>query len=119
MVCGICGQFNFRQVPLEAAPWETLVDAMWRRGPDDRGLWHDSRCLLGSRRLSILDPSQAGHQPMRTADGRQVLVWNGELYNFRQLRRELQGLGHRFRSQSDSEVALEALRRWGTEALDR
>lgn len=92
---------------------------MRRRGPDDEGYWTGDHLALGFRRLSILDLSAAGHQPMVTADGRAVLVFNGELYNFRALRRELERAGVHFRSSSDSEVVLYALRQWGTDALRR
>jgi asparagine synthase (glutamine-hydrolysing) len=93
---------------------------MARRGPDDAGIWHDNEhCVLGFRRLAILDLSPAGHQPMQTADGRFTLVFNGEVYNFRELRRELEQKGARFRSSGDAEVVLQALAQWGTAALDR
>ena len=97
-----------------------LTDLMVRRGPDDAGLWDDGAvCALGFRRLSIIDLSDAGHQPMVSADGRHVLVFNGEVYNYRELRRELEVAGRRFRSSSDSEVVLQALEVWGRDALHR
>jgi asparagine synthase (glutamine-hydrolysing) len=92
---------------------------MVRRGPDDSGAWQDERCNLVFRRLSILDLSDAGHQPMVSGDGRHVLVFNGEVYNFTDLRRQLEQRGVRFRSNSDSEVVLYSLVEWGREALDR
>lgn len=93
---------------------------MARRGPDDEGHWTDGQnCALGFRRLSILDLSPAGHQPMFTPDGRYVLVFNGEVYNFRALRAELEERGVRFRSTGDAEVVLHALAEWGLAALDR
>ncbi|MFN0247168.1 MAG: asparagine synthase (glutamine-hydrolyzing) [Kofleriaceae bacterium] len=94
------------------------LDLMMRRGPDDEGIWSDgTRCTLGFRRLSILDLSPSGHQPMTTREGRHVLVFNGEIYNFRELRRELAGYGDQPRSSGDAEVLLLALRRWGSGAL--
>lgn len=97
-----------------------MMELMRRRGPDDAGRWTDERHLvLGFRRLAILDLSPAGHQPMVTPCGRHVLVFNGEVYNFRTLRAELEGLGHRFRSTSDTEVVLASLAQWGEAALPR
>lgn len=97
-----------------------MTELMRRRGPDDVGLWTDERHVaLGFRRLAILDLSPAGHQPMETPCGRHVLVFNGEVYNFRELRAELETSGHRFRSTSDTEVVLAALATWGEDALAR
>jgi len=93
---------------------------MARRGPDDEGYWSDGqRVMLGLRRLAVLDLSPAGHQPMHTQDGRYALVYNGEVYNFRELHRELVQQGVRFRSTGDTEVVLYALALWGIEALRR
>lgn len=94
---------------------------MIRRGPDASGLWQDpaGSAVLGFRRLSILDLTPAGNQPMIAADGRSVLVFNGEIYNHPELRRELESRGARFRSRADSEVLLAALNLWGSAALPR
>jgi asparagine synthase (glutamine-hydrolysing) len=89
------------------------------RGPDDRGLWLDGGVGLGHSRLSILDLSPLGHQPMVSRDGRWVMVFNGEVYNFREIRRELEPLGHAFRGSGDSEVILEAFAEWGPAAVRR
>jgi asparagine synthase (glutamine-hydrolysing) len=91
------------------------------RGPDDVGVYHDSggRCLLGHRRLSILDLSPAGHQPMSDPEGLVQIVFNGEIYNFRELRAEMEARGHRFRSQSDTEVLIYLYLEYGEEMLGR
>jgi asparagine synthase (glutamine-hydrolysing) len=125
-MCGFAGVLG----PSGAAGAED-VEAMARtlvhRGPDDFGTWHhrfaiDGRPFelgLGHTRLAILDLSPAGHQPMTSADGRVTVAYNGEIYNFRALRRELEALGHAFRSQCDTEVLIEAYRAWGDAALPR
>jgi asparagine synthase (glutamine-hydrolysing) len=97
-----------------------MMDAMERRGPDDEGYWSDNEhCALGFRRLAILDLAPTGHQPMTTADGRFVIVFNGEVYNFKDLRVELENLGTSFRSTGDAEVVLYALATWGPAALTK
>lgn len=124
-MCGICGVYSTTE-PAAGSPGairavEVMSGLMARRGPDDAGVWTDPRghLTLGFRRLAILDPSTAGHQPMVAGDGRSVLVFNGEIYNFETLRRQLELAGILFRSRSDSEVLLEALNRWGVAAIDR
>jgi asparagine synthase (glutamine-hydrolysing) len=123
-MCGIAGIFAPRG-GLDPRQMRESVRRMTgllaRRGPDDEGFWEDAdgRISLGFRRLAILDPTPAGHQPMVSADGRSVLVFNGEIYNFREIRRELEQGGVRFRSRSDSEVLLEALSLWGEQAIPK
>lgn len=120
-MCGIYGELRFDgQSGRDEAITRASMALMSRRGPDDEGYWSDGKhCSLGFRRLSILDLSPAGHQPMLTADGRYALVFNGEVYNFRELRRELESQGVSFRSQGDTEVVLQSLARWGKGAFDR
>jgi len=121
-MCGITGFWG------AAASRDTLVEqgasmarALLRRGPDDAGEWADADAgvCLAFRRLAILDLSACGHQPMVSRDGRFVIVFNGEIYNFRELRRELEGVGAAFRGTSDTEVILEAVRIWGFDATIR
>lgn len=123
-MCGICGIFT----PDGAAAQPAFGDAvarmsalMARRGPDDSGAWTspDARTCFGFRRLAILDLTPAGHQPMVSSDGRSAIVFNGEIYNFQELRVELEHHGVRFRSRSDTEVLLEALNHWGPSAVER
>ena len=95
-----------------------MADTLRHRGPDDAGTWIDakSRIALGHQRLAIIDRSMQGHQPMRSACGRFILIFNGEIYNFAALRQDLKQLGHRFRGRSDTEVMLAAITQWGLEA---
>src|SRR5437868_4246643 len=115
-MCGLVGFVQTtRGVPAEgmSALVARMADALRHRGPDDHGSWSDPQCgiALGHRRLSILDLSAEGHQPMRSPSGRYVIAYNGEIYNFKSLRRELDG--YAWRGHSDTEVALAAFERWG------
>jgi asparagine synthase (glutamine-hydrolysing) len=117
-MCGIVGFLSRARCSDEAGARHTveaMAKAIAHRGPDDQGLWVDSasHVALGHRRLSIVDLSPGGHQPMRAADDGMVIVFNGEIYNYRELRAELESAGCRFRSSSDTEVLLEAMNRWG------
>jgi len=121
-MCGIAGVVQYREGPrIEESDLVRLRDAMRHRGPDGEGLWlsADRGIGLGHRRLAIVDLSPLGLQPMATQDGRLRVVYNGEIYNYPKLRSELEGLGHRFVSHSDTEVLLHGYREWGLEVLDR
>jgi asparagine synthase (glutamine-hydrolysing) len=120
-MCGICGSLSLTGgLNQGTAAISQLMRLMKRRGPDDAGLWTDERyCALGFQRLSILDLSATGHQPMTTSDSRYAIVYNGEVYNFRDLREDLCRRGLQFRSTGDTEVVLYALAEWGREALNR
>jgi asparagine synthase (glutamine-hydrolysing) len=96
-----------------------MRDRLSHRGPDDAGVYESAGVMLGHRRLSVIDPGAGGRQPMSTADGRFVIVYNGELYNDAALRRELEGLGVAFRSSCDTETVLHAFAAWGEGALRR
>jgi asparagine synthase (glutamine-hydrolysing) len=117
-MCGISGQLNWN-----AGPDEGLVARMTRtiahRGPDGEGLKTIGPVALGHRRLAIIDLSPGGSQPMTDVGGTLWIVFNGEIYNYRELRAELAGLGRQFRSQSDTEVILESYKQWGVECLAR
>ena len=102
----------------DAAVLGRMGDAIVHRGPDDAGALADGELLLGMRRLSIIDVA-GGHQPIASEDGQVVVVCNGEIYNFRELRRELEAAGHRFATHSDSEVAVHAYEEWGDAFLGR
>ena len=109
-MCGISGWFLKHGESRDNEQLVAMADRIEHRGPDDRGYFFDQTCgvALAHNRLSIIDLSAAAHQPMLSEDGRFVLTYNGELYNFPELRNELEGLGHKFRSRSDSEVVLES-----------
>lgn len=118
-MCGIAGVLHRDGRPASPVLLSKMADAIAHRGPDDYGVYVDGSLGLSHRRLSIIDLSSAGAQPMLSADGRFVLSYNGELYNFQELRRELEAKGRRFRSHSDTEVILEAFAAWGTAAVER
>ena len=116
-MCGIAGLINLDRSPVSPLAIKKMTDAISHRGPDGDGQWVEQNIGLGHRRLAIIDPSPAGHQPMISSDHRYVLSYNGEVYNYRELRAELEAEGVGFRSQTDSEVVLYALAQWGTDAL--
>lgn len=121
-MCGIAGfvQFDGRVDRAEASERLTRMAGVLRhRGPDDRGAWTDASCGLAHARLAVIDITSAGHQPMATADQRYWIVFNGEIYNFQELREELEASGTTFRSHSDTEVILEGYRAWGDGVIDR
>jgi asparagine synthase (glutamine-hydrolysing) len=118
-MCGIVGVLNLDQKPVSATIVRRMTNVVEHRGPDGEGLWVEKNVGFGHRRLSIIDLSPAGHQPMRTADGRFVLTYNGEIYNFQELRIELEALGYQFNSKTDSEVVLKAFHAWGANAVSR
>ncbi|MCA1634814.1 MAG: asparagine synthase (glutamine-hydrolyzing) [Acidobacteria bacterium] len=121
-MCGIAGLISQRPEARIGA----MLKAIEHRGRDDEGVWTSTsvdedgrRACLGHRRLSIIDTSEAGHQPMLSEDGRYVVTYNGELYNYRELRTELKAKGHRFRTDSDTEVLIAAFAEWNTDCLTR
>ena len=118
-MCGISGYLNLSGAPANPRIADAMAAAIAHRGPDGQGVYSDGPLALGHRRLAVLDLSDAGRQPMATPDGRFVIVYNGEIYNFLELRRELEACGHVFLSRTDTEVVLAAWAVWGTDALDR
>jgi asparagine synthase (glutamine-hydrolysing) len=114
-MCGIAGAFGTSPPRVAAA----MGDALAHRGPDDSGLFEDAGVAFAFRRLSIIDLTPCGHQPMPYANGRYWIVFNGEIYNFAELRRDLETQGHRFVSHSDTEVILAGYAQWGEEVVQR
>ena len=115
-MCGICGVLRFDGAPVDTAGLERMNHTLVHRGPDDSGIFVDSPVGLAHRRLTIIDLSERGRQPMANEDGSIVLACNGEIYNYKELRAELAGRGHTFRSCSDNEVIIHGYEEWGEEA---
>ena len=118
-MCGIVGVIHLGGEPVPDTLILRMTDALAHRGPDGEGHHVVGPIGLGHRRLAIIDLSSAGRQPMATKDERYVLTYNGEVYNFAELRAELEALGYGFSSRSDSEVVLQAWAEWGEAALTR
>ncbi len=117
-MCGICGQFNFvRSEPVESETIRRMAQTMVHRGPDDDGYFISGSLGLGFRRLSIIDLA-GGHQPMSDAEETVWVILNGEIYNFKELRAELEGRGHYFRTRSDTEVIIHGYKEWGIDVLN-
>ena len=121
-MCGIAGLVSVEPGVLV----ESMLQSVEHRGRDDQGVWISDvidaagrRACLGHRRLAIIDPTPAGHEPMLSPDGRYVLTFNGEIYNYRELREQLRSLGHEFRTDCDAEVLLAAIAEWGWDAVPR
>jgi asparagine synthase (glutamine-hydrolysing) len=118
-MCGICGQFNFQgDAPVRRSDLEAMTKSIAHRGPDDEGYLLTGTLGFGFRRLSIIDLS-GGHQPMSDQEESVWVVFNGEIYNFPELKRELQSHGHAFRTNSDTEVIIHGYKQWGDEVLNR
>ena len=118
-MCGICGQYNFGEpIPVWRREIEAMTRSLVHRGPDDEGYHIDGPLGLGFRRLSIIDLG-GGHQPMSDQQESVWVVFNGEIYNFQELKSELEGHGHIFRTKSDTEVIIHGYKQWGDEVLNR
>jgi len=119
-MCGICGQYNFGSgAPVSPRTIDSMMETIVHRGPDDSGMHIDGALGLGFRRLSIIDLSPAGHQPMSDQAKTVWVVFNGEIYNHKELRHELESHGHIFRSHCDTEVIVHGYKQWGDAILDR
>jgi asparagine synthase (glutamine-hydrolysing) len=118
-MCGIVGVCNLYGEPVSTDLLKRMTDIIAHRGPDGEGHYADGPVGLGHRRLAVIDLSPAGQQPMANETGDVVITYNGEVYNFQELRAELEARGHRFRSRTDTEVVIHAYEEWGEECLDR
>src|ERR1700739_829976 len=117
-MCGICGQVQIAgDEPVDTDTIRRMTQTISHRGPDDDGYFFDRSLGLGFRRLSIIDLS-GGHQPMSDAEKTVWVVFNGEIYNYKELRAELEGHGHNFRTSSDTEVIVHGYKQWGTKVFD-
>ena len=118
-MCGICGLLRFDDDAADAVAVKRMCRAIQHRGPDGEGVYANGPIALGHRRLSILDTSENGAQPMSYGDGRYQIVLNGEIYNFLEIREELEQHGYRFRTETDTEVVVAAYDRWGEDCQQR
>ena len=118
-MCGIAGILNFNREPVAHNQIKAMTDILIHRGPDGEGQYIDQNVGLGHRRLAIIDLSLAGHQPMQTRNGRFIITYNGEVYNFKELRMQLEVLGYQFHSNTDTEVVLYAYAEWGHKSLNK
>jgi asparagine synthase (glutamine-hydrolysing) len=118
-MCGICGQYNFgSSLPVKRSDVERMTKSIIHRGPDDEGYYVAGPLGFGFRRLSIIDLA-GGHQPMSDQQQSVWVIFNGEIYNFLELRSELEGYGHEFRTNSDTEVIIHGYKQWGDDVLNR
>ncbi|HVA98215.1 MAG TPA: asparagine synthetase B, partial [Bacteroidia bacterium] len=127
-MCGINGIYGIKNSEEAQSKLKKMNDALAHRGPDDEGVYFANEMALGHRRLSIIDLSAAGHQPMSSSDGRYTIVYNGELYNYKKIKLDLQRVTRDdspentnfiFRTNTDTEVILAAYIRWGKECLQQ
>lgn len=117
-MCGICGIYNLNGEPVDSALLARMNNTMTHRGPDDEGYFLDGAVGLGHRRLSIIDLN-TGHQPLFNEDGKIAVVFNGEIYNFQEIRTDLETRGHIFSTHTDTEVIVHSYEEWGTDCVDR
>lgn len=118
-MCGIAGVIDFNKNPVDRESIRLMTDSISHRGPDGEGQWVEDYVGIGHRRLSIIDTTKAGHQPMISRDGRYILTYNGEVYNFKELRKELISKGYQFFSQTDSEVVMYSFVEWGNRCFEK
>src|SRR6266850_4626033 len=118
-MCGIVGALSLKGTRIDEEVIASMRQQILHRGPDDQGIYLDSNLGLGHTRLSIIDLSPLGHQPMSSESGDTWVVYNGEIYNFEQVRKDLEELGHQFRSKTDTEVIIHAYEQWGENLVER
>lgn len=118
-MCGIAGIFSKRQSNINLGLIKSMTDIIAHRGPDGEGHFINEHIAFGHRRLAILDLSDAGRQPMKSDDGKIIITFNGEIYNFKELRTELQKAGHSFKSGTDTEVVIKGYQQWGIDVVKK
>ena len=118
-MCGISGIINFNEKPVGKDQINLMNNSQIHRGPDGSGIWCDNNIGFGHRRLSIIDLSDQASQPMKSNDNRYIITYNGEIYNFKDLKRELVKKGYVFRTNSDTEVVLNSLIEWREHSLKK
>src|SRR5687768_10255009 len=116
-MCGIAGIFNTDGRPVSINTLKRMTDSIIHRGPDGEGYWTNQCIGFGHRRLAIIDLSPLGHQPMQSDDGRFIIIYNGEVYNFMNIRIELESHGYKFHSRTDTEVLLKSYQHWGEDCI--
>ena len=118
-MCGICGYINFSKIGQDSSVLKNMVNTLHHRGPDSQGFFedHEHHVFLGHARLSIIDISDNGKQPMTFCN--LTIVFNGEIYNYREIKKELIALGHSFKTNSDTEVILHSFNEWGADCVSR
>jgi len=118
-MCGIVGIYNFKGNPVSESQIKKMTDIIAHRGPDGEGIFIDNNLGLGHRRLAIIDLTEGGHQPMSNERGDIWITYNGEIYNFQDLKKELGKLGHHFKSKTDTEVIIHSFEEWGTDCIKK
>jgi len=118
-MCGITGIYNLDGKPVDSVLLQNMTNSLKHRGPDDGGFFIDNNVGLGHRRLSIIDLSPAGHQPMADSENFLQIVFNGEIYNFQEIRKTLENLGYKFKSRTDTEVILYSYKEWGIDCVKK
>jgi asparagine synthase (glutamine-hydrolysing) len=118
-MCGICGDYHFDGTKPDLTVLDNMLQKLERRGPDNKGVFHEGPMMLGHRRLSIIDLSERANQPMVDNELQLALVFNGTIYNYPELRKELISKGHRFFSEGDTEVIIKAYAQWGEQCVER
>ena len=118
-MCGLFGSLSFDGNAINSEQAVSMSARVAQRGPDDKGEYFDGPVMLGHRRLAIIDLSAAGHQPMQDSSERYSIVFNGTIYNYPELRTTLIGKGYQFKSQSDTEVIINAYACWGDACVER
>ena len=119
IMCGIAGIIHFNGKEVTQNSLKVMTDAIAHRGPDAEGVWTNNNIGFGHRRLAIIDPSEAGNQPMQSDDSRYSITYNGEIYNYKEIRKELLKIGYRFKTKTDTEVLLYAIVCWREKALEK